>query len=271
MPWSATHTQWLYNTGQSIALASGDTVPVFEFRYDVSDEEIMSQWAKHFRNHYCRDEEIEFLRPPDKNNSEYLLTLKFPSRATRLGPSIRSGDFAEILVADFLEFLCKYYVPRTRYERKTTQDESTGGSDVIGFKSQGNEPSVKDELIVYEVKANLSENRKGTTLQKAIDDSIKDEVRLAESLNGIRQRLFDRKDTCGMEVISRFQNNVEHPYTTKFGAAAVITDSSYCAATLSSITSQNHPKQKQLKMLIIKGAKLMSLVHKLYERAANEA
>lgn len=271
MPWSSTHAQWLSFTDECLTIHTGELVPVFEFAYDITDEEIMTQWAKHFRNHYCRDKEIEYLKPPSMVNSEYLLTLKFPNRTSSPGPSIRSGDFAEILVADFLEYLCKYYVPRTRYDRKTIQNESTKGSDVIGFKSTGSDPTTRDELIIYEVKARLTENNAAATLQTAVDDSKKDETRLAESLNGIKQRLFDRKDFNGVEVISRFQLNVEHPYVTKFGAAAVVTESSYCEATLSSTSSEEHPNKAQLEMLVIKGPKLMELVHQLYERAANEA
>ncbi|MDN5249742.1 MAG: virulence associated protein, partial [Alphaproteobacteria bacterium] len=129
MPWTSEHLTWLRDTGETIAISTGENVPVYEFAYDVANEAIMSNWARHFRNHYCADAEIEKLKPKGMANSKYLLNLKFPDDSSRLGRSVRSGDFAEILVADYLEFLHGYYVPRTRYDRKMTRNESSKGSD----------------------------------------------------------------------------------------------------------------------------------------------
>lgn len=271
MPWTNEHIQWLHNTGEVITISTGENVPVYEFAYDVANEEVMSHWARHFRNYYCADAEIEILKPEGMTNSEYLLSLKFPDDSPGLGPSTRSGDFAEILVADYLTFLHDYYVPRTRYDRKIIGNESSKGSDVLGFKKKNKKPTNKDELIIYEVKARLSENNAKNTLQTAIDDSSKDEARLAESLNGAKQRLYDLKDFAGMGIVSRFQQNVDHPYKTKFGAAAVLTDSSCCVETLAEASAQEHSFRTQLEMIVIRGPVLMSLVHSLYERAANEA
>ena len=187
MPWTNEHLTWLRDTGEKIAISTGENVPVYEFAYEVANETIMSNWARHFRNHYCSDAEIAILKPEGMTNSEYLLNLKFPHKSEGFGPRIRSGDFAEILVADYLAFLNQYYVPRTRYDRKMIGNESPKGSDVLGFKQKNENPSSKDELIIYEVKARLSENNASNTLQTAIDDSSKDEARLAESLNGARQ------------------------------------------------------------------------------------
>lgn len=271
MPWTNEHIQWFRDTGEIIAISTGENVSVYEFAYDVTNEEVMSHWAKHFRNHYCSDKEVEILKPAGMTNSEYLLNLKFPHRSEGFGPRIRSGDFAEILVADYLAFLNEYYVPRTRYDRKIIGNESSKGSDVLGFKQKSKSPSNKDELIIYEVKARLSEKNAKNTLQTAIDDSSKDETRLAESLNGAKQRLYDKRDFDGMEIISRFQKNVDHPYKTKFGAAAVLTESSCCVETLAKASTQEHSSRTHLEMIVIRGPMLMSLVHSLYERAANEA
>lgn len=271
MPWTSEHLTWLHDTGEVIAISTGENVPVYEFAYDVANEEVMSHWARHFRNHYCADSEIDILKPEGMTNSEYLLSLKFPDDSPGLGPSTRSGDFAEILVADYLTFLHDYYVPRTRYDRKIIGNESSKGSDVLGFKIENTNPSGNDELIIYEVKARLSENKASNTLQTAIGDSSKDEARLAESLNAAKQRLIDKKDFSGAKIISRFERNVDHPYITKFGAAAVLTDSSCCVGTLAEASTQEHLSRTQLEMIVIRGPVLMSLVHTLYERAANEA
>lgn len=271
MPWTKEHIQWLYHTGEVISISTGEKVPVFDFAYDVDDEEVMSLWARHFRNHYCADDAIEVLKPQEMTNRDYLLNLKFPHKTKSPGPSIRAGDFAEILVADYLVFLRDYYVPRTRYDRKIIGNESSKGSDVLGFKQMNQAPSSKDELLIYEVKARLSEKSAKNTLQAAIDDSSKDEARLAESLNGAKQRLYDQRNFAEMSVISRFQQNVDHPYKTKFGAAAVLTDSSCCVETLAEASTKEHSFPTHLEMIVISGPCLMSLVHELYERAANEA
>lgn len=270
MPWTKEHIQWLHDTGEVISISTGENVPVFEFAYDVANEEVMSHWARHFRNHYCADDAIEMLKPEGMTKQDYLLNLKFPHETKSPGPSIRAGDFAEILVADYLEFLLDYYVPRTRYDRKIIGNESSKGSDVLGFKKKNKKPSRKDELLIYEVKARFSEKSATNTLQTAIDDSSKDEIRLAESLNGAKQRLYDQGDHAGMGVISRFQKNVDQPYKKIFGAAAVLTDSSCCMETLAEASSQEHSSRAQLEMIVIRGPALMSLVHSLYQRAADE-
>ena len=140
MPWTNEHLTWLRDTGETIAISTGENVPVYEFSYDVSNKTIMSNWARHFRNHYCSDAEIEILKPNSMTKSEYLLGLKFPGNSPGLGPSTRSGDFAEILVADYLTFLHGYYTPRTRYDRKIIGNESSKGSDVLGFKKKKIKP-----------------------------------------------------------------------------------------------------------------------------------
>jgi hypothetical protein len=271
MPWTSKHLEWLKDTGNTIKTSCGKDVPVYEFRHDLSDENVMSAWARHFRNHYCLDIELEALKPDDMANSDFLLELKFPHASKSPGPSIRAGDFAEILVADYLQFLRAYYVPRTRYDRKIIGNESSKGSDVIAFKQQGQTSSRTDEMLIYEVKAKLSENSKSNVLQTAIIDSSKDEVRLAESLNGMKQRLFDKKDNFGVSVINRFQKNVDQPYKRSYGAAAVITKTSFCPETISESDSSGHVSSDELELIVISGEQLMPLVHALYARAANEA
>jgi len=97
MHWTNEHLAWLHDSGEIISISTGESVPVYEFAYDAYNEEVMSHWARHFRKHYCSDAEIEILKPEGMPDSEYLLSLKFPDNSSRLGPSTRSGDFAEIL------------------------------------------------------------------------------------------------------------------------------------------------------------------------------
>src|SRR6185437_4961816 len=131
---SSTHINWLVDTGEVIVTSDGEKVKVFELQHK-NDQIILSAWANHFRNHYCLDEEIDILRNGTPfSRSEYLKSIKFPDQSAKPGPSIRSGDFGEILVADYLEFSLGYWVPRTRYANKTIRNESVKGCDILGFK-----------------------------------------------------------------------------------------------------------------------------------------
>lgn len=268
MPWTNEHIEWLQDTGNVLTLTCGKQVPVYRFHHDVNDDNKMAAWAKHFRNHYCNDHQIDLLKAPSQSSSDYLLTMKFPSSTIPPGPSIRAGDFAEILVADYLTYLKNYTVPRTRYDRKGVPNESTKGSDVLAFKyNQTNQAN--DELLVYEVKAKLSAGAK-SMLQEAVDHSAKDPLRLAESLNGIKQRMIDRNEMANVGMINRFQDSVNRPYQLRFGAAAVCSDSAYDAAILEQADTTNHPHANDLELLAIQGSELMALAHTLYERAAHE-
>ena len=61
MPWTSEHIDWLIDTGERLSTADGKTVEVWEFRHE-EDSDILSRWARHFRNHYCLDSEIDFYR-----------------------------------------------------------------------------------------------------------------------------------------------------------------------------------------------------------------
>lgn len=277
MHWSSEHTKWLKDTGDVLETACGKQVPVFAFEHDITDEECLSSWARHFRNHYCDDEEIDALRDgTGLSRKEYLEKLKFPVKEVlgpqdKTGPPTRSGDFSEILVSDYLEYILNYWVPRTRYEFKVNRNSSEQGSDVIGFKFVGKEFNPNDELLIFEVKGTLTGKKAVPRLQDAADHSDKDLVRLGVSLNAIKQRLRYKGLSAESLQVGRFQNLSDRPYIQLFGAAAVLTSSVYDGATLSTTDSSKNKNYESLGMLVIRGEELMSLVHALYERAANEA
>lgn len=264
------HITWLDQTA-TYTSACGRPIPVYKFNHNALDNEIMSAWAKHFRNHYCQDNELQFIKNPLKTNSEYLVTEKFPHQSIAPGPSTRAGDFAEILIADYLQYIRNYHVPRTRYDRKAISNESTKGSDVIAFKKTPNIISSNDELLIFEVKAKASEKSKTNVLQDAIDHSVKDEIRIAESLNAMRQKLYDRRDDDGVQLVDRFQREPDYPCKRKYGAAAVYTESSMHEEVITTSNTSNHPNADRLELLVVSGSQLMVLIHELYRRAADEA
>ncbi|HEY0921691.1 Hachiman antiphage defense system protein HamA [Rheinheimera pacifica] len=282
MPWTSEHTRWLVDTGERLKTADRKEIEVWEFSHK-NDEAVLSAWAKHFRNHYCLDTQIDFLRGK-RLSADYLTDIKFPSKKSKLGPGIRAGDFGEILVSDYLQWLLGYWVPRVRWSSKVVRDESPKGSDVIGFRfaKKDGDVSTHDVLFVFESKTKFSASNINR-LQDAINDSAKDHIRIDESLNYIKQKLFEKNEIKQAQMIERFQSPVDMPYKETYGAAAIISDEFFDADELvmtdcrkipksaKSTEFFSHPNQDRLVLLVIKGPRMMDLVHDLYKRAADEA
>src|SRR6266576_2112404 len=130
---SPPHLAWLVKALRTSKTGDGTPIELWDLKHRP-DARVLSSWAKHFRQHYCDDNEIDPLRKGTPyTRAEYLTKIKFPDANSTLGPSIRTGDFAEILIADYLEHVLNYWVPRVRYERKQVRNESTKGSDIVGF------------------------------------------------------------------------------------------------------------------------------------------
>lgn len=219
-----------------------------------------------------------------KSRKDFLNDLKFPSTTPGLGPATRSGDFAEILIADYLEWKLGFWAPRVRWASKINRDSSPQGCDVLGLSVEDlNNFSIADRLIVFEVKASLSVGGSKTVLKKAVEHSAKDHLRLDESLNYVRQKMVDAEDAEKVALVNRFQSPVDAPYTEKYGAAAVFVAENYdenkiCEVDTGNITgsqsadeAEEHPNKDALSIIVVKGDDMMNLVHELYRRAADEA
>lgn len=276
------HMQWLVDTGERLATADGKVIEVWEFRH-LPDEATLSAWAKHFRNHYCLDSDIDALRPP-RTRQQYLEDIKIPSSDSALGPSVRAGDFGEILIADYLQWRLGYWVPRVRWNAKIVRDESSKGSDVIGFRMDNPAAtSPNDTLAVFESKTQFSSSSAANRLQDAINGSAKDHIRIDESLNYIKQRLFEKGQTDQAKQVERFQNPVDFPYRQLFGAAALYSTDQFQSTEISTADCQKvpckksptgfkpHPNHDGLALIVVRGDNMMPLVHSLYQRAAHEA
>jgi hypothetical protein len=266
------HVNWLVNTGQTLKTSDGKTVEIWELQH-TKDDAVLKSWAAHFREHYCLDKQLDKLRAgTGLSRAEFLKKIKFPDPSEAPGPSIRAGDFAEILASDYVEYRLGHWVPRTRYQDKTIRNESTKGSDVIGFKVARTDRATRNDVLLIVVsKAQLSGNKPTARLQAAIDDSIKDMRRKAESLNAIKQRLLDTKRAAEAKRVERFQNPVDHPYTERYGAVAVLASPVFDSKDIGATNAAAHPHASSILLIVIHGQAVMDLVHALYERAANEA
>jgi len=207
------------------------------------------------------------------SRSQFLEQILFPDQTVAPGPSIRAGDFSEILVSDYLESLLRYRVPRAKFSEKASRNESIKGVDVIGFKIiRAGSVSTQDELIMFEVKAQLSAKSYADTLQKAINDSTKDHARLAYTLFATKRRARAAGDAVLVSQVERFQNLADRPFQWKHGAAAVISSSAYDEELIQcGSDSSQHVNPSALDLVLIHGNDLMTLAHALYARSANEA
>jgi hypothetical protein len=273
---SPPHTAWLVHNDKPLKTKNGRPVQVVEFSHQ-QDKAVLSAWAKHFRENYCLDTEIDALRAgTGLSRAEYLTQLVFPNHMNP-GPAVRAGDFAEILVSDYFEFTRGYTVPRTRYRYKGSPNESTKGSDLLAFKLVGvlgaNEPadSPDDALLCVEVKAQFTGTYDKEVLQEAIKHSPKDELRKSISLNATKQRLLAENNTALSQLVERFQNVNDRPYKNLMAAAAVYCTNVFVEQTVGNASTKDHPQSKAVQLLVLRGKDMMKLVHHLYGRAADEA
>lgn len=242
----------------------GEIVEVFELLSNI-DDGMFNEWATYFRQNYCADDMLDLLiNGTGMTKQEYLLSRKFPDAKEDFGPGTRSGDFAELLISDYLEFTLGYVVHRERYKNKFNRNSSTQGTDVIGFKCLGTKPSLEDEFITFEVKAQASGRTAKNRLQEAIDDSYKDAIRKGETLSALKQIYIEKGNYEKASQVERFQNKPDRPYKEKYGAAAVHDTTTYSEQLIKSVKTKSEKRW----MIVVKRDNLMSLVHRLYEVAA---
>lgn len=233
----------------------------------------LSEWARRFREAYCYDRDLDILRAgTGKSRAEYLLELVFPDQQAKPGPAVRAGDFAELLISDYVEFVLGYWVPRGKYAEKGSRDESVKGVDIVGFRCPDPEqPKPTDEMLAFEAKAQLSGGKYKDRLQVAVNDSGKDYLRVAETLAAMKRRMHVAGEHASVLVVQRFQNVVDRPYQLLSGAAAILSDEAFDTDGIKGTTIAGHNNVGNLKLIAVKGKDLMTLAHALYQRAADDA
>jgi hypothetical protein len=197
----------------TVTLNTSDGHPVEVWELKVSPTApCLPEWASHFRQHYCLDSEIDALRAgTGLSRKDFLIQIIFPDKSAGFGPRIRSGDFAEVLVSDYVESL-GYWVPRDKYAEKASRDESVKGIDIIGIMISPTGPPINDRLLAFEVKAQLTGNHYDGKLQDAVVDSSKDYLKRAITLNATKRRLLRAGQHDHALQVQRFQNPSDHPY-----------------------------------------------------------
>lgn len=257
-----------------IPTSNGIEINVYKLNVELLDDNNLNKWAIGLRNNYVEENLLESLvEGTGLTKKEYLEKNVFPNYQDRLGASVMSGEFGEILVCDYINFVLKHYVTRTRYFEKVNPNMAISGSDVIGYQVKHiDNPSKTDHLIVAEVKtkSSVSGNKKSSckkTIKDAIEHSLKDRVRIGESLNAEKRRLLTRKRTEEAKIVERFQNKTDNPFSLDFFAVAVLDNELYSDKVVLDVANSQHENIKSTNVLIIYSKGLKDFLRELYRRA----
>lgn len=260
----------------SIAYSSGKEIQIYKLNNELLPDSVLNSWAAGLRNNYVEEILLEpLIKGTGLTKQEFLEQRIFPSNKSKSGASTMSGEFGEILVYDYINFTLKHYVTRTRYLEKVNPNIPVSGSDVIGYQVKNiDKPSKTDHLIVAEVKTRSSKsgNKKSSceqAVKDAIQHSVKDRVRLGESLNAEKRRLYNRSRIKEAKIVERFQNKTDNPFIIDFFAVAVLDSDLYSEQVVLDVVNSQHKNIKSTSILIIHSKELQSFLRDLYRRACS--
>ncbi|EFU80425.1 Hachiman antiphage defense system protein HamA [Mobiluncus curtisii] len=229
------------------------------------DDKILQEWALHIRRHYVRDDELtDYVHVYEIDAKKHLREDCIPDI-----PQIRSGDFAEIIISDLIQFIEGYEVPRYKQHGREDKNKSEHGTDVIAYKvTNGSEANNNDELLAVEVKSRSSSPNLKGAIADAARDSLKDRSRIAMTLAYYANRALAAHDTRTSTELKRFLHASEHPFKETFAIGAVvgIKDAEHSLRDKSaSDLSINHGQR----VFIIHRTRLMDLIHSIYNRCVS--
>ena len=261
---------------KSIPTSSGDEIQVYKLNSELLDDNSLNNWALGLMNNYIEEHLLEqAISGTGLTKKEYLEKMIFPNPKVSHGAATMSGEFGELLVYDYISYVLEYYVPRIRYFNKVNPNLPVPGSDVIGYQVKNiDKPSKADHLIVAEVKTRSSKsgNKKSLcekTVKDAIEHSVKDRVRVGESLNAEKIKLLNRGRIKEAQIVERFQNKTDNPYTLYFYAVAVLDSDLYSDKVVLDVVNNQHENVKSTSILIIHSKGLLLFLRDLYRRACS--
>lgn len=255
-------TAWL--AAEQCAFKDGTVVYCWCLDWAGSDD-VLDEWALHLRRHYISDDVLEHRVVARQTTPDQYL----PLRVVPDIPSIRSGDFAEILISDVLQYLYGLVVPRYKQCNRKDKNASEHGSDVIAYQLKNlNGISNSDKLFVFEVKSNASKTSDAElikTVKKATKDSGKDPNRVPMTLQYMIDEAIDVNDQTTQKNLQRFTDMGGSPYLKIFGSAVATShdkpiDALSCKAPTDVGLSPFSP------LIVVHASKLMDLVNSLYGR-----
>ena len=258
----------------SIISSRGEEIQVYKFNTELLDDNSLNNWALGLRYNYIEKDLLELaISGTGLTKKEYLEKMIFPNPEVSQGAATMSGEFGELLVYDYINYVLEYYVPRVRYFNKVNPDMPVPGSDVIGYKMENYKKGSKnDKLLVAEVKtrSTISGNKTTAiteTITKAIQGASKDRVRVGESLNAEKSKLLTRGRFREAKIVERFQNKTDNPYNLDFFAVAVMDNELYSEQLILDVINNQNENIKFTNILIIHSKELKSFLRDLYKRA----
>lgn len=249
---------------EQCSFQDGTTVACWHLDWQC-DEDALDEWALHIRRHYVRDKELaDRCRTRNERPDIYLQRRIVPSKSR-----IRTGDFAEILISDVLEYLCRYAVPRYKQHGRKDKNSSEHGTDVIAYQIQDcGEASNDDKLLVFEVKSNASGTRENGFLERVKDAAVSsknDPNRAPMTLDYMIDEAFDVGDTQNGEALMRFANKGGVTFREVYGSAVA---TSYTTPKVA--LSAKIPNDVQLgednPLIVVHAQNFMELINALYDR-----
>lgn len=240
---------------------SGTVTKCYRIEPNIDDDSL-NEWSTHIRRHYRRDKELqEALKGYPADLSRYLTDFVIPD-----APEIRSGDFAEIVICDLLEFMENYAVSRYKHLDRADKNCSEHGSDVIAYRvTDSQHPQSSDELLVVEVKSRASTTNLKQAIIDAGADSMRDKARLAMTLDYHRCRSKQYGDSANADAMARFLNRGEHPCREIYAVGA-IAGVKNVERHLGSAESKTLGLAEGASVYIVHKPKLMEMIHDLYRR-----
>lgn len=250
-------------------------VEVIAVQAPFDNIELITDWAKSFRHKYISDEDLlEGMKDIGENEPiDFLKEMIYPENK-----KFQSGDFGEILVAEYLMYTEDFWVPTLslRYSEKSNKEESTKGSDIIAirFDQDPAHESAYDLLCIGEVKTGST----GTIrerLQTAIIDSNKDSIQLLSAkrgsvgLNAVKLKIkhrvpMENQDGYSYREIARFENPIERPYQTQYVAAAVVDQKHLNQNTVKKVVTKESQHVDSLRMIAVGVSNIQKLIDALY-------
>lgn len=239
----------------------------FELKYDITDDAVLNDWAKHIRRHYISDDELEFeLDLTGMDIYDYLSHNIIPDKHITLGSTTISGEFAEILTYDIREYFFCEQTFRGRHTFKATPEQGVTGSDILTYKILSSGSSdINDTLFITESKAVLS-RKDYTVITKAYKDSSKDSFRASVSLSYLARLYKANGDMEKLPAIQRFLNKMEKDYRQEFEGSGATSINSFEESKV----KEEYDNGAQFKRAIfVYGKNLLGLAKNLYERACH--
>lgn len=247
-----------------------DNIPITTFRLDYKiNDEILNEFAKYIRRHYESDEQLaNSVAELNTSVEEYLKKLIIPQRSEPFGPTARSNDFTEILIADLFEYVMDFNVPRCKQNNRSGKNSSEHGTDIIAYKFHINStvPSELDNLLAIEVKAGLTSDDFTPVLNSISDSNKFDSLRHSHTLNYYRKKLESMGCNIQAFEVSRFQKKSEKDYKIEYVAASVISKDYIPEGFILELNGNDIEIKDDNRIFLIHGSRLMDLVHDIYDR-----